>query len=126
MKKRVLLGNFPQDYCDMIREQKRDKANMSSQLRSNTGNFKLHFMTDKDLLQFCFHSKSQIYEILNFAQRSGLKKSNKLGIDQKMLIFLMFLKLNLSDADLAVLFDVDRSTIQRAGSEVQFCLKGNV
>ena len=30
MKKRVLLGNFSQDYCDMIREQKRDEANMSS------------------------------------------------------------------------------------------------
>ena len=83
-------------------------------------------MSDSDLLQFCFHTKAQVIELLNFARNSGLKKGNKLGSDQKIIIFLMFLKLNLSDADLGIFFGVSKSTIQRARSEVQDSLKGSV
>ena len=123
---KILLGKFSSDYCDAVRVQKRDELNINKQLKCHDRKFKLNFMSDSDLLQFCFHTKAQVIELLNCARNSGLKKGNKLGSDQKIIIFLMFLKLNLSDADLGIFFGVSKSTIQRARSEVQDSLKGSV
>ena len=83
-------------------------------------------MTESNLLQWTYHSKAMIRDLIAHATIGGLKRGHKLGVDQKVIIFLMVLKFNLSCADIAITFDVTRSTVQRARTEVENSLKACV
>ena len=120
------LGSFLQDFCDQFRDRKREEACIAKQLKAHGANFRLNYMSDSDLLQFCYHTKAQIRDIISYCIRGGLKKGTKLEVDQKVIIYLMFLKLNLSHCDISVLFKVDQSTISRARMDVERSLTASV
>ena len=117
------LGNYSQDINDRFVAQKTEQRTSFELLKNYRGKFTLNFLSKDDLHTFTYHNKHQILELVRYAIRFGLKDGYKLSKEQKIIVFLMIVKLDLSSAVLGAFFDVDASTISRCRNEVTRCLK---
>ena len=79
----------------------------------------LNYMSDKDVMHFTFHSKSMIYVLVEYCKNSGIKKGTKLSILDKIFIFLMRIRINVTSKTLAFFFEVHDSTIRKILIEIE-------
>ena len=119
--KTFCLGNFPSHIVDDLIKRKSILKNQSSKFFHFREKIDLNFIEKNKLLDLTFHTRSQIIVLINFSKEKGLKKCS-LNEEQKMILFLMKIKLNLPYRILSFLFDTSPSTVCRVFEEVLSCL----
>ena len=122
--KEFSLGFFPLSQQEEFIIRRTERAHAEEQMRAHQGKFNLNFLTNSELLKITLHTKSMIRQLLSYAKIGGLKKGDSLACDEKMIIFLCHIRLNLSYATLSVWFKVSKTTVARARNEVEKSLAG--
>ena len=79
-------------------------------------------MNEKTLRHFTFHSKNEIHILIEYVKNAGVKDGKKLSVSDKMMLYLMRLRINCPSKTLGFFFDIHESTVQKTFTEIETAL----
>ena len=79
---------------DYFHKGKTEEKLILQELAQFRGKLKLDFMNEKTLRHFTFHSKNEIHILIEYVKNAGVKDGKKLSVSDKMMLYLMRLRIN--------------------------------
>ena len=79
----------------------------------------LESLNEEKVLDLVFHKKCDVNLLSDICAQNGKKKSHKLSVQQKVMLYLFYLRHDLSHRAIAIMFDVCRTAVGVTIMEVE-------